>query len=146
MHFSTYEKDMLNDETIELLAPYLDLEEFNPLVARHASRAAEGLCVWVRAMSMYHKASKVVKPKLDALQVASHRLHVAEQELRLQSEKLGACKVVLERLQHDFEKQMGEKASIEANAKATRDRMLQVCRLCRVVLFFFGCFAATCGL
>ena len=33
----------MNDETIELLSPYLELEGFSPIVARNASKAAEGL-------------------------------------------------------------------------------------------------------
>lgn len=57
--FSQNEKDFINDETVELLAPYLELDGFNPAVARNASKAAEGLCTWCRAMTYYHEASKV---------------------------------------------------------------------------------------
>ena len=57
--FSQNEKDFINDETIELMAPYLELDGFNPAVARNASKAAEGLCTWCRAMTYYHEASKV---------------------------------------------------------------------------------------
>ena len=49
-YFSKYEKDYMNDETIEFLLPYLLLDGFDPLVARNASKAAEGLCTWSRAM------------------------------------------------------------------------------------------------
>ena len=51
-YFSQHEKDNMNDETLELLAPYLELDSFVPSVARNASRASEGLCAWVRAMAM----------------------------------------------------------------------------------------------
>ena len=57
--FSQNEKDFINDETVEFMAPYLELEGFNPAVARNASKAAEGLCTWCRAMTYYHEASKV---------------------------------------------------------------------------------------
>ena len=57
--FSQNEKDFMNDETVELMAPYLELDGFNPAVARNASKAAEGLCTWCRAMTYYHEASKV---------------------------------------------------------------------------------------
>lgn len=50
MQFSKVEKDFINDETIELMTPYLMLDGFNPTVAKNASKAAEGLCVWCRAM------------------------------------------------------------------------------------------------
>jgi dynein heavy chain len=42
--FSTVEKDFINDETIELLGPYIELRDvFNPTVAKSASNAAEGI-------------------------------------------------------------------------------------------------------
>ena len=47
--------------------PYLDIEEYNTLVAKNASKAAEGLCAWTKAMCSYQAASKIVKPKLEAL-------------------------------------------------------------------------------
>jgi len=77
-----FEKDKMNEETIELLSPYMDLEDFNPKVAKAASAAAEGLCTWVRAMKFYHGASKVVKPKLEALALAEGKLDVAMRALR----------------------------------------------------------------
>jgi dynein heavy chain len=47
IQFSKVEKDFINDETVELMAPYLELDTFNPFTARNASKAAEGLCTWV---------------------------------------------------------------------------------------------------
>ena len=44
------EKDSINEETVELMSPYLNLPNFEPKVARNASRVCEGLCTWVRAM------------------------------------------------------------------------------------------------
>jgi hypothetical protein len=46
---------------------------FNPFAARNASKAAEGLCTWTRAMIDYNDASKIVKPKLEALRLAEAR-------------------------------------------------------------------------
>ena len=118
-HFSQVDKDNINDETIELLMPYLELEEYQ-LVARNASKAAEGLNTWVRAMVMYNSASKVVKPKLEALQMAEARLNGAMKEAE---KKLQDCKNTLEGLQSEFQSQMEQKAKVEANAAATKKRM-----------------------
>lgn len=46
-------------------------------MAKNASAAAEGLCTWVRAMKFYHEASKIVKPKLEALAVAEGQMDAA---------------------------------------------------------------------
>ncbi|KDO29332.1 hypothetical protein SPRG_05868 [Saprolegnia parasitica CBS 223.65] len=128
-HFSKFEKDNINDETIELLQPYLDLEGFSPAAAKNASKAAEGLCTWVIAMTKYHHASKVVKPKLETLRVAEGRLEAAQADLRHAQEKLIACQSVLQSLQDDFELQMAEKAKVEENALATRKKMEQATAL-----------------
>jgi len=39
------------------------------------------MCDWCSAMSAYHKASKIVKPKLKLLQVKAAELKVAEDQL-----------------------------------------------------------------
>ena len=57
-------KRTMNDETLELLAPYLELDAFVPQWPGMRLLAAEGLCAWVRAMAMYHHASKVVNLNL----------------------------------------------------------------------------------
>jgi len=60
--FSNNEKDNINEETIELLEPYLTLkipstgeDAFTGQVAKKSSAALEGMCVWAAAMSDYHK-------------------------------------------------------------------------------------------
>jgi hypothetical protein len=47
------------------------IELFTPEVAAKANSALKGLCTWARAMSDYHIASKIVKPKLRLLEIRS---------------------------------------------------------------------------
>jgi len=129
MQFSKVEKDFINDETVELMAPYLELEGFSPLAARNASKAAEGLCIWTTAMSQYHEASKIVKPKLEALRLAEARLQDAERDLFKAESRLKACQEVLAGLQRDFDRQLATKRAIEENAASTRKRMEQATSL-----------------
>jgi hypothetical protein len=85
--FSENEKDFINEETIEFLDPYLTLKSpkgdklFEGAVAKKASAALEGLCIWGGAMSDYHLASKIVKPKLRLLQIRAGQLAEAEEKL-----------------------------------------------------------------
>jgi dynein heavy chain len=129
MQFSKVEKDFINDETVELMAPYLELDGFTALSARNASKAAEGLCIWCRAMSDYHEASKIVKPKLEQLRLAEARLQAAEGELFKAETRMKACQDVLAKLQADFDKQIATKRAIEENAASTRKRMEQATSL-----------------
>ena len=124
-YFSKYEKDMINDETIEFMQPYLDIEEYNTQVAKNASKAAEGLCAWTKAMCSYQAASKIVKPKLEALGLAQGKLDEAQKELNAAEAKLKGVIDILNGLQKKFEDQMAVKAAIELGAKKTRDKMQQ---------------------
>eukprot|EP00615_Pteridomonas_danica_P008311 CAMPEP_0114366962 /NCGR_PEP_ID=MMETSP0101-20121206/29707_1 /TAXON_ID=38822 ORGANISM="Pteridomonas danica, Strain PT" /NCGR_SAMPLE_ID=MMETSP0101 /ASSEMBLY_ACC=CAM_ASM_000211 /LENGTH=393 /DNA_ID=CAMNT_0001516361 /DNA_START=439 /DNA_END=1617 /DNA_ORIENTATION=+ len=128
-YFNKYEKDLMNDETMEFLAPYLDLEGFTPIIARNASKAAEGLCVWVKAMNMYHEAAKMVKPKLEALRLAEAQLADAQLDLDKAQSKLDICQDVLDKLKEDFDEQMASKKSIAEGADKTRIKMNQATSL-----------------
>ncbi len=87
MDFSNNEKDNINEETIELLEPYLTMKAgsgedvFTGQVAKKSSSALEGMCVWAGAMSDYHKQSKIVKPKLRLLEIKNASLFEAESAL-----------------------------------------------------------------
>ncbi len=105
------------------------LEGFTPLVARNASKAAEGLCAWVQAMTYYHEASKVVKPKLEALELASGRLEAAQSQLRAAEVNLKKYQDVLDKLKQDFEDKLASKRAIEQGALATKKRMEQATSL-----------------
>merc|ERR1719473_523196 len=114
--FNINQRDNINDETCELLMPYLNLENFNPAVAKKASSAAEGLCKWVGAMRMYHEAAKIVKPKMDFLKVQEAKLGVAMKELAAAEGELAKAQAVLDGLNAQFNEAMGNKEALEAKA------------------------------
>lgn len=70
----TFDKDNIPATTVEKVRPYMELKEFDPEVVKKASKAAFGLCSWVRAMEAYDRVAKVVEPK-------RKRLHEAEAEV-----------------------------------------------------------------
>jgi dynein heavy chain len=121
--FGVNGKDKINDETIDFLCPYTDLEVFNPANAKASSAAAEGLCIWVRSMKFYHEASKIVKPKLEALTIAEGQLEAANLALKRSEERLVQCKEKLGELQKQFENQMSEKKRMEDNAAKLTSKM-----------------------
>jgi dynein heavy chain len=49
LDFSMKDKDNINEETMELLEPYLKVSDFNPDRAKTVSSAAEGLCTCARS-------------------------------------------------------------------------------------------------
>jgi len=65
----------MTDEMMDLMEPYLNLKLpngdpfYTAKQAKSANAALAGLAVWSRAMYDYHNASKIVKPKLEMLQI-----------------------------------------------------------------------------
>ena len=128
-HFGTVEKDLINEETIELLEPYMELTCpdgtvcMDPAIARKASVAAEGLCTWAIAMTEYHGASKMIKPKLEALARAQNELQLANKKLEAATERFSVCAATLKGLQDQFEAQMATKLRIQEGLESTRSKM-----------------------
>eukprot|EP00462_Mataza_sp_D1_P007532 CAMPEP_0175123998 /NCGR_PEP_ID=MMETSP0087-20121206/2542_1 /TAXON_ID=136419 /ORGANISM="Unknown Unknown, Strain D1" /LENGTH=4569 /DNA_ID=CAMNT_0016405727 /DNA_START=105 /DNA_END=13811 /DNA_ORIENTATION=+ len=122
--FANTEKDKINDETMELLDPYLDCEDFNPDSAKRVSGAAEGLCMWVRAMHSYHTASLIVQPKLEQLKIKEGLFQVAQNKLNQAKASSAAAQAEVDELQRQFQETMDEKSRLEAKAKETKDKMV----------------------
>jgi len=133
--FSADEKDNINEETIELLEPYLLLttpdgkEIYNGEVAKKASAALGGLCTWARAMSDYHKASKIVKPKLEMLNRKKAELEEAEANLAEAETELAEVQRLKAELKATFDSEMKKKTDLEENAAKTKKKMDQANRL-----------------
>jgi dynein heavy chain len=133
--FSNNQKDNITEETIELLEPYLLLatpdgrEVFNGPVAKKSSVALGGLCDWAAAMSDYHKASKIVKPKLKLLEVKQGELEEAQSNLAAAESELAEVTALKERLKQRYDDAMGKKNLLEENAMKTRKKMDQANRL-----------------
>jgi dynein heavy chain len=127
--FGANEKDLITPETIELMEPYVDLclPDGTPCMtaqmAKTASKAAEGLCTWVIAMTEYHHAAKIIKPKLEALALAEGNLSLATAKLKEASEKFEAVSAKLKELQDQFEAQMAHKLAIEEGLATTKAKM-----------------------
>lgn len=107
--FSENEKDNINEETVELLQPYIELhtpdgrEVFIGPVAKKSSSALEGMCVWAAAMSDYYKQSKIVKPKLILLEKKMAELKEAEDNLASAENELAEVTALKERLRKKFD-------------------------------------------
>ena len=125
----TYPKETLNEETVELCKPYTEMEEFDPIVAKMASSAAQGLCTWVCAMGEYYYASKFVKPKLEALSIALAMLAEAQANLAAAEAREQEVLGHLRKLKATFEAQMAEKTKLENNAAGLQRKLDQASAL-----------------
>jgi dynein heavy chain len=135
MDFSANKKDLINEETIELLEPYLKLKSpkgediFVKDVAMKASQALGGMCVWASAMNDYHISSKIVKPKLILLERKQAELSEAERNLAEAQAELAEVQALKEALNKKFNAAMSEKNALQERAAKTRKKMDQANRL-----------------
>merc|ERR1719181_883822 len=83
-----FNKDAINDETIELLYPFTSAEDMTFADAKKASGNVAGLCIWVNSMVLYTAISKEVKPKMAALKVAEGKLNTAMAKLAAAQKEL----------------------------------------------------------
>lgn len=133
--FSEFEKDNINDETVELLEPYLFLmlpdgrNAFDPGIAKKSNNALEGLCIWGAAMADYHNQSKIVKPKLELLEIKEASQKVALKKLAEAEAELEECNQLKARLKKKFDDQMAEKQALQDKAAKTKRKMDQANRL-----------------
>ena len=74
-------KDAVNDETVELLYPYLAAPDFTPDDARQVAGALADLCTWARTMALYVDSCRNLTPQREALGAAHRQLDAANSKL-----------------------------------------------------------------
>lgn len=104
-----FPKEQINDETVELLAPYFAAPDFNYESARKASGNVAGLCNWAEAMCTYHEVAKVVEPKIATLRDAEAELKVATKEKNAAEERMAKVQAKLDEMQAQFDAAMAQK-------------------------------------
>jgi dynein heavy chain len=118
-----FPKEQINDETVELLFPYLEMPDFTVEAAAKASGNMAGLCAWCRGMATYQQVAKVVGPKMEALKGAERALAIANKSLAAAQGELAATQAQLDAMQEQFDAAMAEKKRLQDDADTTKKRM-----------------------
>ena len=118
-----YDKDNIKPKIIKKIRPYLKKKEFELKVVKKASKAAYGLCSWVRAMEAYDRVAKVVGPKRVTLAAAEADLEEVMNQLKEKQDALQAVVDKIQALNDDL-----------AAKKAYSDQLESDVELCKVKL------------
>jgi len=124
-----FNKDAINDETVELLYPYLSAPDFTPDDARKVASALAGLCLWARSMALYVDIAKVVKPKMESLAQAESKLKNANAKLAKAQGELDQVARELDEMTLQFNQALATKQALQDDADACNKKMEAANRL-----------------
>nr|XP_006825999.1 PREDICTED: dynein heavy chain 5, axonemal [Saccoglossus kowalevskii] len=119
----TFPKDYITAETVELMAPYIEAEDYSMETAKRVCGDVAGLASWTRAMSFFFGINKEVLPLKANLAVQESRLNAATAELNSAQAQLDAKQKELDAVQAQYDAAMGEKQALLNDAENCRRKM-----------------------
>ncbi|KAE8597580.1 hypothetical protein XENTR_v10016521 [Xenopus tropicalis] len=125
----TFPKDSITEEIVELLQPYLDMEDYNLESAKKVCGNVAGLCSWTQAMAYFFGINKEVLPLKANLALQGAKLAVAQQELNNAQSQLDAKQRELDDVQAMYDAAMREKQALLDDAEACRRKMINATAL-----------------
>ncbi|CAF3696905.1 unnamed protein product [Rotaria sp. Silwood1] len=111
----------LNDEIIELLAPYTEIKDLSEK-ARKAYQDLATLKTWTDKIQSYHAINKEVIPIKDKVQKAENSLRKASRKLARAERELERTEIGLAKCQHDFDVAMKTKQTYQSDYDALLKR------------------------
>uniref|UniRef100_A0A667YKF5 Dynein, axonemal, heavy chain 5 n=1 Tax=Myripristis murdjan TaxID=586833 RepID=A0A667YKF5_9TELE len=118
-----FSKDSITEEVVELLQPYLLMDDYNLDSAKRICGNVAGLCSWTEAMVDFFSINKEVLPLKANLALQEARLLVAQAELAKAQEQLDAKQQELDAVQALYNAAMKEKQDLQDDAEACRRKM-----------------------
>ncbi|RKO94376.1 dynein heavy chain and region D6 of dynein motor-domain-containing protein [Blyttiomyces helicus] len=118
-----FRKDEMNEETIEILEPLIEMPDFNLEGAKKVSADVAGLASWVRAMAVYFGINKKVIPLKANLIVQEHKLSLAMEDLNKAQQTLDEKQAELDIFNRNYNEAISSKQALQANADACKRKM-----------------------
>jgi dynein heavy chain len=110
-----FDKDNIPDRVINLIAPYMERPDFDPVAIKKASIACEALCMWTRAMYKYHFVAKGVEPKRIMLREAEADLAECQEKLEIAQSQLREVQAKIAKLEADFDAAVAKQDELQAD-------------------------------
>jgi dynein heavy chain len=124
-----FDKDNIRPEVIEKIRVYVGNPAFEPELIKKASKAAFGLCCWVRAMEVYDRVAKVVQPKKKALAEAEAEFATVSALLKEKKAALAAVEAKITDLQEQFKETNERKENLQAQVEDCSKKLDRAQRL-----------------
>ncbi|KAM8728478.1 dynein axonemal heavy chain 8-like [Acanthopagrus schlegelii] len=118
-----FPKDKINEETVELLQPYFDMEDYTMENAKKVCGSVAGLLAWTKAMATFFGINKEVLPLKANLMIQEGRLNVANNELGVAEAQLAEKQAEFDKVQAKCDAAMKEKQDLLDDAEMCRNKM-----------------------
>ncbi|XP_004624242.1 dynein heavy chain 8, axonemal [Octodon degus] len=118
-----FPKDTINEETVELLQPYFNMDDYNFESAKKVCGNVAGLLSWTLAMVTFYDINREVLPLKANLAKQEGRLAVANTELGKAQALLDEKQAELDKVQAKFDAAMNEKMDLLNDADTCRKKM-----------------------
>ncbi|XP_027732137.1 dynein heavy chain 8, axonemal [Vombatus ursinus] len=118
-----FPKDTINEETVELLQPYFNMDDYTFENGKKVCGNVAGLLSWTLAMATFFGINKEVLPLKANLAKQEGRLAVANAELGKAQALLDEKQAELDKVQAKFDAAMNEKMDLLNDAESCRRKM-----------------------
>ena len=118
-----FAKDTINDEMVELLEPYLTMEDYNMATAKRVCGDVAGLLCWTKAMSFFFGVNKEVMPLKINLAFQEARLANAMADLEEAEQTLGKKELELKKVQLGYATAVKDKQALQMKARTCQKKM-----------------------
>ena len=109
------DKNNMPETTMKRIESYTKKDNFLPQILQQKSVVAGALCAWVRAVEEYHKALKIVRPKIAKKEAAEAYLKQLEQQLKDMQDEFAILAEKLKALQAGLKKTTDEMEAYKAD-------------------------------
>nr|CAD7569561.1 unnamed protein product [Timema californicum] len=109
LQLQNFPKDVINNEMVDLLHPYFEMEDYNMDTAKRVCGDVAGLLSWTKAMSFFHSVNKEVLPLKASLTLQEARLTVAMDDLARAEHELEERENALQEVKEQYDAAVSEK-------------------------------------
>jgi len=109
------DKNNMPEKIMVKIEAYTKKNDFLPQILFTQSEVAGALCAWVRAVEEYHKALKIVRPKIAKKEAAEALLKQLEEQLKAMEDEYAILAAKLAELQALLAKNTAEMEAYKAD-------------------------------